>query len=639
VRAFFDDNQKPIEYQGVGRDNTEKREAATRINQYVRDMEFLSRKAQEFVELSSEADIFKIIGQGLSELLPSAVIILDSYDQLSEILSVRTVFSDKDRQILSTCIGQKCEGFQISLRTVPAPLKTFALNILQEGKLFHTDESLYTFLFQQVPVDICNRIQDTLNLGDRYYGIGLVRHGILFGIVIFLLRKGETIPDSSLIETFIRQASIVLHRRQTDDALKASESRYRSVLENIQDVFYRSDTKGNLIMTSPSWARMLGYDSLEDCIGFNIAEKFYFEPQLRKKFLDAVYRNGSVIDYEVTLKCRDGSPLYVSTNSHLYYDEKGELLGVEGIFRDISERHAAAEKIQLQINTLRESEEIFSSVAKYAPVPIAIIEPDGTYRYINQKFIETFGYDLNDFKTGREWFSLAYPDPLYRKKVIDAWKSDLKAYKSGTERPEIFTVRCKNGVDREIVFRPVTLSDKKQCIVYEDLTNQYKEHYQLLKNAKTGCIPGTDQDISIPEAVYPAFPDHDTSKIPGLLSPHYLSLALKMARDYIAILDRSGKCVWVNDALVSAVNAGSCNDLAGKSIALYIAPEFRKMALDSLMEVKKSGNKTVPLMMLSSSGRVPVEANISAITTEEGDLFGYMAIARHVEREKVEKSR
>jgi len=133
--------------------------------------------------------------------------------------------------------------------------------------------------------------------------------------------------------------------------------------------------------------------------------------------------------------------------------------------------------------------------------------------------------------------------------------------------------------------------------------------------------------------------DHDTTKTPGLLSPHYLSNALKMARDYIAILDRSGKCIWVNDALVSAVNAGSCNDLAGKSIALYIAPEFRKMVLDSLMEVKKNGNKTVPLMILSSSGRVPVEANISAIAAEDGDLFGYMAIARHVNLEKVEKPR
>ena len=50
VRVLFDDEQKPVEYQGIGRDNTEKREAATRINQYIRDMEFLSRKAQEFVE-------------------------------------------------------------------------------------------------------------------------------------------------------------------------------------------------------------------------------------------------------------------------------------------------------------------------------------------------------------------------------------------------------------------------------------------------------------------------------------------------------------------------------------------------------------------------------------------------------------
>ena len=105
-------------------------------------------------------------------------------------------------------------------------------------------------------------------------------------------------------------------------------------------------------MASPSWASMLGYDSLDDCIGYNIAEKFYFKPEDRKEFLDAVYRNGSVSDYEVMLKCRDGSPLYVSTNSHLYYDDAGSLLGVEGIFRDISERRIAAEKIRNNISRM-----------------------------------------------------------------------------------------------------------------------------------------------------------------------------------------------------------------------------------------------------------------------------------------------
>jgi len=160
-----------------------------------------------------------------------------------------------------------------------------------------------------------------------------------------------------------------------------------------------------------------------------------------------------------------------------------------------------------------------------------------------------------------------------------------------------------------------------------------------LKRAKNASISDTINAVHIPKAGEQDSADYETIKIPDIVKQLYLSNALKMAQDYIAILDRSGKCLWVNDALVSAVNAASCNDLAGKSIALYIAPEFRKLALDSLMDIKKSGNKTVPFMMLSSSGRVPVEANISAINTEEGDLFGYMAIARHVDREKIEKPR
>ena len=68
VRALFDENQKPIEYQAIGKDNTEKREAATRINQYIRDMEFLTRKAQEFVELSPDAIFFRQSGRVFPKL-------------------------------------------------------------------------------------------------------------------------------------------------------------------------------------------------------------------------------------------------------------------------------------------------------------------------------------------------------------------------------------------------------------------------------------------------------------------------------------------------------------------------------------------------------------------------------------------
>ena len=127
VRALFDDHQKLIEYQAVGKDNTEKREAATRINQYVKDLEFLSRKAQEFVELHKEADIFKIIGQGISELLPHAVICVNSYDPLSDTMITRAVFSDRDHELLNTCLGKEFEGFQFPLCTIPAPTQDSCL--------------------------------------------------------------------------------------------------------------------------------------------------------------------------------------------------------------------------------------------------------------------------------------------------------------------------------------------------------------------------------------------------------------------------------------------------------------------------------------------------------------------------------
>jgi PAS domain S-box-containing protein len=754
-RALFDDHGTIIECQGVGRDITEQKEAEAKNRQYIADIEYLSQKSYEFLELTPEADIYGTICGGVKAILPTAVVIINSVDPITSLATTQCVLGDEERDVFRTLIGKEVIGMKVKLPE-PDELQKERMAVMSR-KLTKVPGNLFITMHNHVPEEICTKIEEALNIGD-IYAIGLVSQGVILASVVIMLRKGEIITHNELIESYITHASIALLRYKTEKTLKKSEKLYRSVIENIQDVFYRSDKAGNLIMASPSWAKILGYDSLDDCIGHNIAEKFYYEPERRKEFLESVYRHGSVSDYDVVLKSRVGSPVHVSTNSHLYYGEAGELLGVEGIFRDMSERHTAAEKIQHHIDTLKESEEIFAGVAEHAPVPISIIEQDGTYRYVNNKFIETFGYDLNDFKTGREWFSLAFPDPVYRKNVIGTWKSDLEKYKSGTERPEIFTVRCKNGIDREIVFRPVTLSDMKQFVVYEDITQQknaeyvqnllssivetsphaiitkkidgtiiswnkaaedlygYRKdeiigcnintiipeqrqgeiaesitrikngesrvHHETHRVQKDGKIIAVTETISLlndesgkiigastvtrdisfkktkeqpkesaekhhePAETLKAEIYHRTGdpgagdpqiKTSGVLNPYYLSSALKMARDYIAILDRTGKCVWANDALIGAVNAASCTDLEGKSIALYITPEFRKVALDSLMEIKKTGNKTVQLMMLSSSGRVPVEANFSAINTEEGDLFGYMAIARNIGREKLEK--
>ncbi|NLD57875.1 MAG: PAS domain S-box protein [Methanomicrobiales archaeon] len=138
---------------------------------------------------------------------------------------------------------------------------------------------------------------------------------------------------------FVARDAII--RQKAKEALRTSERKYREILINFQDVFYRTDSDGKLLMASPSWARLLGYDSMDECLGRSIADDFYQNPDDRKKFRDLVYQTGSSHDYEVELKKKDGSSLFVSTNSHLYYDESGKVAGIEGIFRDITEKKLA----------------------------------------------------------------------------------------------------------------------------------------------------------------------------------------------------------------------------------------------------------------------------------------------------------
>ncbi|MBN1625048.1 MAG: PAS domain S-box protein [Deltaproteobacteria bacterium] len=129
-----------------------------------------------------------------------------------------------------------------------------------------------------------------------------------------------------------------------EESLFESEEKYRSLVDNIQqDTIYRADLNGDLTFVSASGMRLLGYDSMEEIIGLNISRDFYFDPEERSLLINELKKNGRVTHYEVTLKRKDGSPVFVSTNSHLYYDKEGNIRGVEGIFTDITERKHAEE--------------------------------------------------------------------------------------------------------------------------------------------------------------------------------------------------------------------------------------------------------------------------------------------------------
>jgi PAS domain S-box-containing protein len=172
-------------------------------------------------------------------------------------------------------------------------------------------------------------------------------------------------------------------------------------------------------------------------------------------------------------------------------DELGKLTeSFNKMSRTIMEQQEEVSKYTRQLETLSEN----------APFGMVMIDKDGTFKYINPKFRELLGYDLNDIPNGKTWFRKAYPDPTYRHHVISTWINDLEGLKSGEKRPKTFTVTCKGGTEKIINFIPVQLETGENLIACEDITELKRAEEekavlqeQLRQSQKVeavGCLAG-----------------------------------------------------------------------------------------------------------------------------------------------------
>jgi PAS domain S-box-containing protein len=143
---------------------------------------------------------------------------------------------------------------------------------------------------------------------------------------------------------------------------------------------------------------------------------------------------------------------------------------------------ASADEHKRTEEALIREKEKFRILVEESPLGVSLIGKDRRYRYINDKFIEMFGYTLEDIPTGRDWFRKAYPDPRYRDRIISTWINDLKKTKIGESQPRPFSVTCKDGSEKVIHFRPVSMETGEQLVIYEDITEIKQVEDELIKH-------------------------------------------------------------------------------------------------------------------------------------------------------------
>jgi PAS domain S-box-containing protein len=382
----------------------------------------------------------------------------------------------------------------------------------------------------------------------------------------------------------------ITERKRAEELLRESEERYRTILENIEDGYFEVDIAGNFTFFNDSVCQMLGYPK-EELMGKN--NRGYMDQENAKKLYQAfnkVYRTGEPtkgFDWEINRK--DGTKRVNEASVSLIRDSKGQPIGFRGISRDITERKRAEE-------ALRTEKQRFQTLSEQAPFGMVMIDQDGTFKYINPKFRELFGYDLTDVPDGKTWFRKAYPDPIYRHNVISEWINDLKSFKPGVKRPRTFIVTCKNGAEKTINFIPVWLPTGENLMACEDITERKRAEEALQESEE-----------------------------------RYRTILENIEDGYYEV-DLPGNFTFFNDSLCRMLGY-SKEEMIGMSNQQYTDQENRKKLFQAFNEVYRTGEPTKRFdweVIRKDRTKLFGEVSASLIKDSKGQPIGFRGIARDI---------
>jgi len=134
--------------------------------------------------------------------------------------------------------------------------------------------------------------------------------------------------------------------KRLEDDLVFSDRKYRRLFENSKDMVFITTRDGLFKDVNQAGVELLGYDSREELLALRSLKNLYANPVHKREFQKQIEADGFVKDLEVVLKRKDGTCLNGLVTGSAVRNPAGEIVGYEGIVKDITSRVSAVRNLQ-----------------------------------------------------------------------------------------------------------------------------------------------------------------------------------------------------------------------------------------------------------------------------------------------------
>ncbi len=448
-----------------------------------------------------------------------------------KLLAISIVFSTND-------LGVEASSILTYLKLV-----NIVIQRLNERKSLETSketyrqlvESLKDVIFTMTPAGIMEyvspsikkfsdyEVEEVLNTDISLYFENKLELFIVLGLIkkmiadkkpttmelLFRPKNGESFYAEASVHPVIKDGEVfqiqgilrnVQERRLAQEALIKNEEKYRTLVENVNVGIYRSSYKDDRFMQfNSAMVRLLGYNSISSLMESSFKNIFQKHSD-SENFYEQLSQNRSIKDKVLALRKIDGTPVWVSCSANAEFDGNHNLLWIDGIMQDITERMLAEE-------ALKESEEKYRAITSSAKDAVLIMNMDERITYWNLAAQKMFGYSQEEM-LDQGIYKILIPDEFNK----GSFSSVLGIDEGMTNEEGVTFELTAFGAEKkifpvEISISPAIIKGSRFAAVYirditerkkaEDELTQHKEHLEELVVARTSDLQEANEELYI----------------------------------------------------------------------------------------------------------------------------------------------